>query len=191
MSGAPRFAVGLEGGYQDLTSAASSAKAVFGGSSGSAAFGFWARYSFGGSLFVSAGTRVFQKEGQRVFVAGGQGQVFGLGHPLRVRLIPIYAVVGYRLSTKAGIVPYLALGGGLTSFREESTVGGVTDAASRSQASGHLAAGVEYRRGSVLAGLEGMWSTVPDSIGVGGVSQVYGETDLGGFSVALRLGFAR
>ena len=30
---------------------------------------------------------------------------------------------------------------------------------------------------------EGAYSSVPDSIGVGGVSKVYGEKDLGGFSV--------
>ena len=40
--------------------------------------------------------------------------------------------------------------------------------------------------GSYLAlrfAVEGQWSTVPDAIGVGGVSKVYGESNVGGFTI--------
>ncbi|PYQ19164.1 MAG: hypothetical protein DMF81_22745 [Acidobacteria bacterium] len=48
--------------------------------------------------------------------------------------------------------------------------------------SGHFIAGVEWGRGVLRVGAEAMYTTVPNSIGVGGVSKIYGETDLGGFT---------
>ncbi len=41
--------------------------------------------------------------------------------------------------------------------------------------------GLEYGRGHFRFAIEGIYSSVPDSIGVGGVSKIYGEDDLGGF----------
>ena len=34
-----------------------------------------------------------------------------------------------------------------------------------------------------------MWTTVPDSLGVGGVSQIYGETNVGGLSIVGKVVF--
>ena len=44
----------------------------------------------------------------------------------------------------------------------------------------YVAAGVEVGRGHLRFGAEVGFSSVPDAIGVGGVSKVYGEDDLGG-----------
>jgi opacity protein-like surface antigen len=185
------WAVSLDGGYRTLSSASRSAEAVFDGSTGGATFGGSVRFGLGRSFFVGAAGRVFRKDGERVFVANATSPVFRLGHPLEVRLVPIYGLVGYRLPTAGILVPYAGVGAGVTLFRERSTVAGETDEASQSKASAHLFAGLDVGRGAVRFGLEVGWSTVPSSIGVGGVSAVYGESNLGGFTVLGRVIFSR
>lgn len=192
LAGTPeKFALSLEGGYQGLNAASDSAKAVFAGSTGGGVFGGAVRVGVSRSLFVGAGLRVFNKDGERVFVDGPGGTVFPLGHPLSVRLLPVYGFVGWRFRPESALVPYLSAGGGVTSYREESTVGGVTESASASKASWHVALGADYAIGSLGLGVEARWSGIPSVIGLGGVSKVYGETGLGGFSVVGRLSFRR
>jgi hypothetical protein len=50
-----------------------------------------------------------------------------------------------------------------------------------------LAVGADYGRGNVRFGLEANYSLVPNTIGLGGVSAIYGETDVGGFSILGRI----
>ncbi len=183
------FALDLAGGWQDLTSAKESAKAVFDGSSGGATFGGGLRYSFGSGLFIGGFVRYFKKDGERVFVSSATGEVFPLGHPLSVKLVPIQGTAGWRFGN-GSLVPYLGGGAGFTSFTEESTVGGVSESASETKFSAHALGGVEFGSGSFRVAAEAMWTIIPDSIGVGGVSQVYGETDLGGLSVVGKVVFA-
>ena len=187
---AGELAIAAEGGYLALSSAKKSAQAVFDGSSGGGTFGGSVRFAIDKGFFIAAGARHFSKEGQRVAVVDPTGPVFPLGHPLKVRLVPVYGQIGYRFRHGRTLVPYLALGAGSTSFREESTVGGVTTEESQSKTSEHVAGGVEYGRGGLRVGVELMFSTVPDTIGVGGVSKVYGETNLGGLSVVGRIAYA-
>ena len=49
--------------------------------------------------------------------------------------------------------------------------------------------GADYGRGAVRFGLEANYSFVPNTIGLGGVSAVYGEKDVGGFAILGRLVF--
>lgn len=183
------FAIGLEGGYYDMTNARNSAKAIFGGSAGGGAFGGIVRTGLGRSLFVGVGARMFQRTGERAFAADKDSPPFRLGHPLKVRVLPVYAMVGYRLSPDASFSPYLGLGVGITSYREESTVAGEVTSESKSKPSFHGALGAEYGRGTVRFGIEGMYTTVPNVIGQAGISKVYEEDDVGGFSVVGRIVF--
>jgi opacity protein-like surface antigen len=176
-------------GWQDLTSASDSAKAVFDGSSSGASFGGGIRYDFGFGLSVGGFVRYFKKDGERVFVASPGGEVFRLGHPLSLRLIPVHGALDWRFG-RGSLRPYLGAGAGFTSFREESTVGGVTESASETKFSAHALGGVELGSGSLRVAAEAMWTTVPDSLGVGGVSRVYGETDVGGLSLVGKVVFA-
>jgi len=75
----------------------------------------------------------------------------------------------------------------VTSYREESTVGGITETLTQSKFSGQVALGADYGRGPVRFGLEANYSTVPNTIGLGGVSKVYGESDVGGFAIVARV----
>jgi Outer membrane protein beta-barrel domain len=187
---AGELAIAAEGGYFDLSSAKKSAQAVFDGSSGGGTFGGSVRYALDNGFFIAAGARTFNKEGQRVAVVDAAGPVFPLGHPLKLRLVPVYGQIGYRFRHGQTVVPYLAVGGGSVSFREESTVGGITTTETQSKSSIHGAGGVEYGRGGLRVGVEVMLSSVPDTIGVGGVSKVYGETNVGGLSVVGRIAYA-
>ncbi len=188
---AERWAVSFEGGYQGLSSASNSAKAVFDGSTGGVTYGGSLRFGVSRHLFVGAGLRTFSKDGERVYVADATSPVFKLGHPLKVKLRPFYGFVGYRFRPDASFVPYLAAGAGSTSYTEESTIGGLSESESQSKFSWHVMAGADYAMGSIGLGVEARWSSMRDLIGLGGVSQVYGENDLGGFTVVGRLSFRR
>lgn len=188
---AERFAVSFEGGFQSLSKASKSAKAVFDGSTGGITYGGSLRLGVSRNLFVGAGLRTFSKDGERVFVADASSPVFKLGHPLKVKLRPFYGFVGYRFRPDASLVPYLAGGVGTTSYTEESTIGGLSESESQSKFSWHVMAGADYARGSFGLGVEARWSSMSNLIGLGGVSKVYGETDLGGFTVVGRLSFRR
>lgn len=179
----------VEGGYFQMTGAKDSAKAVFDGSSGGFIFGAAIRAGIGRSFDLALGGRYFSKEGQRVFVAEPGGEVFPLGHPLKIRTLPFALTGAWRILPDSGVVPYLGAGLGLTSFKEESTVGGLTESQSSTKFSIHVLGGVEAGRGSVRFGLEARWFTAPDSAGVSGVSAVYGEKDVGGLSVSAKLIF--
>jgi hypothetical protein len=189
---AGEFGISVEGGYFDLTSAAKSAEAVFDGSSGGFTGGGSLRYAFGRGFFVSAGARYFKATGERVFVADASAPVFRLGHPLELRLIPAYGLLGYRFERVTGmpLVPYLALGAGAYFYREESEVGGIPEGVlDQTKGAYYGVLGLEYGRGALRFGVEFTYSVVPDSAGLGGVSEVYGEDDIGGFTVVGKLTF--
>jgi hypothetical protein len=171
------FGINGQAGYFSMA-AADSAKAVFGSSGGFMAGGGLS-YTFG-SFYVEGGARYFAKEGERVFVATAGDTPFPLGHPLKVRLVPIYLTVGYRYG-KGMFIPYVGVGGGMTSYDEETTVAGAITKISESKAGAHGLLGLEYGRGKLRFAAELILSTVPDAIGIAGVSNVYGEDDLGGF----------
>jgi hypothetical protein len=181
------ISLALDGGYFVMSNARKSAKAVFGGSGGGLTGGAALTLGLGRSFFVGAGARYFQKTGERVFIKDANGPVFRLGHPLKVRTIPVYGLLGFRFSPDKTLVPYVTGGAGITSYREESTVGGITETNSQSKFSGMLAVGADYGRGPVRFGAELNYSLVPSTIGLGGVSAIYGEKDVGGFAIVGRI----
>lgn len=186
---AAQTSVSLDAGYQDLTNAGRSAQAVF-ESSGGPTFGASVRFGLGRNAFAGATGRFFRKEGERAFVADPSSEVFRLGHPLTVRIVPAYATFGWRFSPDASFVPYAGLGAGVAFYRETSTVAGIDeDPVSRTKPSGLAFAGVEYGRGGVRFGLEGSYSLVPKTLEAGGVAEVYDEDDVGGFAVVGRVVF--
>jgi hypothetical protein len=186
-AGAGEVFLTLDGGWHLLT-ASKSAKAIFGDSGGPTA-GFAGQFGLGESFFVRAGARFFQREGERAFVSGPDAAPFRLGHPLTLRIIPAYGLVGFRFLQGGSVRPYLGVGGGVTSYKEESDVAGEIFTSSATKASGHAVAGLDYGRGAFRFGGEVMYSTAPNAIGIGGVSQVYGEDDIGGITAVVRLSF--
>jgi hypothetical protein len=187
---AQRFGVELEGGYFDLTGAQKSARAVFDGAAGGATFGGALRFVHGKGFYAAGGARTWSKDGERVFVANASGPVQRLGFPLRLRLVPVTGTVGYRFRRSRAFVPYVGLGGGVTLFREESEVAGDVQTESRSVGTFLAEGGLEYGKGSVRFGVEGQYSTAGNAVGVGGISKVYDESDVGGWTVLGKLVYA-
>jgi hypothetical protein len=185
------LALNGEAGYYSLSSASKSADAVF-GSAGGATYGGSLTYAFENGFYLEGGARYFSKTGQRVFVASPSGPVFPLGFPLTMRLVPIFLNIGYRFGGRGPIVPYLAVGGSVTLFHEESTVAGEVSSQDSTKGGGQVLAGLEFGKGHLRLAGEAAYAFVPNTVGIGGVSKVYGEKDLGGFSVVgkLILGFS-
>jgi len=165
------------------------------GSSGGVTFGGEVGFIFGDHLSLSVGAHLFNKDGQRVFVAEPGGTVFPLGHPLKLRLVPVRATLAWRFFEKraAGIVftPYVGAGGGLTSYHEESTIAGETRVFDVKKAGGHALAGVELGGSNLRFAIEAGYSTAPNALGDSpdGVSRVYNEKDIGGFTLLGKIVF--
>jgi opacity protein-like surface antigen len=177
-----------EGGYFELSSAEQAARAVF-GSKGGPLFGLAVSFAARGSgPFARVGARRWSRSGERAFAADVTSPVFRLGHPLEVRITPVYALVGWRLAL-GSVTPYLGAGAGVTGYREESTVAEITTEESRRKAAYHLAAGAELFRGPLRLGVELGWSSVPGALGTGGISERFGQTNAGGLSVVGRVVF--
>ena len=180
---AGEFGLSLEGGYFDLSNASKSAKAIFGNTTGGATGGGSLRYVFLRSLFVGAGAHYFERTGERVFVADANATPFRLGHPLTLREVPVYGMVGWRFRPDARLVPYIGVGAGKASIHEKSVVGGIEESRKQSKATYLAVGGAEWGRGILRVGAELMLSSIPNSIGVGGVSKIYNEKNLGGVSI--------
>src|SRR5688572_19912725 len=189
-AGAGEFFFTVDGGWHQFTSASKSAEAVFAGAGGPTG-GAALQYGLGESFFIRAGARYFQREGERVFVAAPDAEVFELGHPLRLRIIPAYGLIGYRFLQGGSFRPYLGIGGGITKYDEESDVAGEIFSSTATKPSGQAVLGLDYGLGTVRFGGEVMYALVPDTIGFGGVSQVYGEDDIGGLTAVIRISFVR
>ena len=182
---AGELAIEVHAGYFEMA-AENSASALF-DSRGGGTFGGAVRYTFWRGAFVSAGARTFSREGERVFVAAPNAAVQKLGFPLKVSLTPVFLTVGYRFRDGKLIVPYAGIGGSVTSYKEESEVAGEAFDDDRSKAGFLGLAGVEVGRGTFRVGAEAGYTTVPDAVGLAGVSKVYGENDLGGWHAVGKL----
>ena len=143
-----------------------------------------------GSYFVDVSARWFARDGERVFVRNGQ--VFPLGIDTSVTMTPLDVTVGYRLRPFGRLRPYL--GGGYTRLRYEETAdfAGSGEDVSESFNGFHVVGGGEWRFGRLVGvATEVAWTRVANAIGDGGVSQAFGEDDLGGTSVRLKLVIGR
>lgn len=163
-------------------SAQDSATALF-GSSGGITLGGAVRYTAWRGAFVSAGLRSFSRDGERVFLLSPAGAIQKLGFPVSVELRPFLLSAGYRFRHGQLVVPYASIGAAITSYSETSDVAGESFDSDGSRTGFVGTAGVEVGRGMFRVGAELGYSTVSGVVGLGGVSQVYGEDDIGGFHV--------
>jgi opacity protein-like surface antigen len=168
-------------GYFSMA-AKQTANALF-DSSGGVTFGGGARFALDNGLFVAAAWRAFSKDGERVFVTGPGAPVAKLGFPLAAKVNPFSFCAGYRLRHGHLIVPYAGIGLTVVSYNADSEVAGQPYPDSRTKAGFQVLGGVELGRGLVRGAAEVVWSTVPDAVGIAGVSHAYHENNLGGFTV--------
>jgi hypothetical protein len=138
-----------------------------------------------GRLFVEASVERFEKTGQRVFIANGR--VFNLGISDTVRIIPVAATVGYRHDS-GHMVSYVGAGAGECFYQERSGFADPSENLSERFASYHALAGVEFgSRTWLRTALEVQFTSVPGALGSSGASAEFGEHNLGGVQVRLKI----
>ncbi len=181
----PRFGIrGYgEGAYTWFT-AADSFKAIL-DRSGGLFYGGGAQVYFG-PIYVDVGVSRFEKTGERAFVF--EGDVVRVGIPDRITMTPLVVTAGYRFPAKARSVPYLGGGVGSLKFEETSDFADPDENVSERFTSYHAVGGVEYAatRWLFVSG-EVRYASVPDALGAPGIAADFDESDLGGFSVAVKV----
>jgi hypothetical protein len=145
-----------------------------------------------GGLFVDLGAWRFHAEGERAFVF--QDEVIRLGIPVDVKVTPIEISAGwqFRVRRLPELTPYVA--GGLTSMRyqETSDFSAAGEDVDETFGGYHVLGGARYTitRWLGIAG-EASWTTVPDAIGMAGVSEAFNESDLGGATFRFKITIGR
>jgi len=142
-------------------------------------------------LFVEIGAERASLDGERVFVDGST--VERLGIPVEITVAPLDVMAGWRFGSGRGrLTPYAAAG--LTSIGySESSDFADNDENVDERASGVvLAAGVEVRlRRLIHLRGEMRFRQAGGVLGDQGVSQEYGEKNLGGFGAAFKVVLGR
>lgn len=143
------------------------------------------------NLFVTIGVTHFQKTGQRAFAYNGQA--FRLGVADDVSITPVTLNVGYRFAApRRRLTPYVAGGGGAVFYRETSDAATSDENVSKTGGAFEALGGVEYAVARTLAiAVEGQYQFIPNILGKTGVSQAFGEKNLGGASVRVKILFGR
>ena len=145
-------------------------------------------------LFVQVDVSRFEETGQRVFVI--DREVFPLGIPLTIGLTPVELSAGYRFNPVRrvrgrSVASRLAVfgGGGVGSVGYKETDD--SDTYSERFTAYHVMGGADVTVWRMIqVGAEARYRVVPDSLGVGGVSNEFNETDLGGTTFRVRFGIA-
>ena len=127
-----------------------------------------------------------------VFIHGGE--VFRLGIPATVTVLPIEVSAGYRFDTGRRLVPYGGGGVGWHRYEETSSFALADEDVSQTTIGYHVLGGVEFRlsRWLAVAG-EAQWTRVSDALGQDprGVAATFGESDLGGGAGRVKLVIGR
>ena len=140
-------------------------------------------------LFARVAATRARKTGSRVFVSGSE--VFPLGIPLTMTMTPIEAGGGWRFASKTGsrFTPYAGAAFLSMGYTETSDFAGAGENTSERFSGQDLFGGVDIGIVKwVSASAEVQYRRVPNAIGAGGVSQDFGEDDLGGFTLRVTFG---
>ncbi len=142
-------------------------------------------------LFVELGVERSSLDGERVFI-GPNDEVFRLGIPLKITMTPIDVVAGWRSTPVARSSAYAAAGISFLKYEETSDFAGADENVSEQYKGLVVLGGIEYSamrfvhiRGEVR------YRRFGDTLGAGGVSAVFEETDLGSFGAALKIAVGR
>jgi opacity protein-like surface antigen len=185
--------IGGYGMFGNITFTAKDSFDAITGTSSAPIYGGGARVGLPlGGLFFDVGAWRYHDDGERVFPFGDQ--IFKLGIPVRITIVPVELSGGwqFRFRKMPKFIPYAA--GGLTSmsYKEESDFATDAENVDERYTGYHLLGGAEYKvmKWLGVAG-EVTWTTVPDAIGKDGVSEAFGETDLGGTTFRFKITVGR
>ncbi len=116
------------------------------------------------------------------------GRVFPLGIPLRVAVTPFEVAGGVRFKLAPRITPYAAAGVGRYAYSETSDFADSDDDVSTSHAGFVVFGGAELRVHPWIAvAVDAELTRISGVLGNDGVSKAFGETNLGGTSVRVKV----
>ena len=137
-------------------------------------------------FFARVDAERFRRTGERAFDLNGQ--VFRLGLPLTVTIVPVTVTAGYRAFVARRVAWYAGAGGGSWSYTETAPS---SDAGENTKlrASGYVVlGGVELRLHRWIGvGFDAQYAGVPNALGKGGLSADFNEKDLGGATARFRV----
>jgi hypothetical protein len=166
-------------------SAVDSFRAVFGDETGTV-YGGGGGIVFRDRWFFHVGAEKLRKTGERVFVF--DGQVFPLGLDTTLTVTPVLATAGYRFGPWSIVRLYAGGGVGSYAYRETSKLAGAGEDVNDRFVGYHVVGGAEFRIWRWFSNaFEVQYARVPDALGDNGVSREFGESDLGGTTVRLRV----
>jgi hypothetical protein len=154
------------------------------GQPGGGFFGGGAEVRVGNGFFLNGSVERFTKTGQGVFVVNGE--VFKLGTPDTITMIPIALTAGWRFAHEH-VTPYAGAGAGRVFYKEALAFGDADEDVDTRSNSYHLLGGVEIRNGWVATAFEFQYSRVPNALGTAGASAAFGESNLGGLGGRIRV----
>jgi opacity protein-like surface antigen len=179
----------FDAGWRTMSNSPDTEKAIFGPSSGIGA-GVGVTYDRGSRWRFGVDVRRINRDGERAFAVDRTSEAFRLGHPLTLNLTESLASVTFRFGKLGPVSPYLGVGGGLVSWKESSDIAGLVEKADGTDGLFEARAGIERQQGPIRLAIEGGITLAPNTIGLGGISKVYEETDLGGLFLVFKLGFS-
>ena len=149
-------------------------------------FGGGLQVAFQQGLFVEVSVSRFSKTGQRAFVLNSQA--FPLGIPLTATITPFEVAGGYRLRVAPRILPYIGAGVSHYAYSETSDFADTGENVDTGGTGFLVFGGLEFRAHRwVGIAVDAAYTQVKDVIGGGGISQVFGEDNLGGTAVRVRV----
>ena len=184
------FAVMFDSGLRTMSNSNETEKAIFSTKNGIGA-GLGISVDRGQRWRFSIEGRHIRREGERAFAVDRTSPAFRLGHPLTFTMTPAVATAAFRFGKLAGLSPYVSVGGGLMSWKEQSDIAGLIEKSDGRSGLFEAKVGFERDQGWIRLGVEAGMTWVPGAIGVGGISKVYEEKDPGGLFVVGKIGFSR
>ena len=182
------FGVTADGSFRTMSNSPDTEKAIF-DTKGAFSGGFGLTWDLNDRWRFGIEGRQVSRDGERAFALDAASPAFRLGHPLKFKMTQVLATGTFSFGKLGPVTPYVTVGAGQVSWKETSTIAGLTESASGSSALFEARVGFERRLGRVRIGLEGGMALAPGAVGAGGISQVYGEKDIGGLFGGLRLSF--
>ena len=152
---------------------------------GGVVYGGGAEYHTAGGGFIQIAAEQLKETGERVFVSNGN--VFKLGIPDTITVIPLTVTAGYR-SQRNGIAPYLGGGIGRYFFREESEFADPSENVKEQYTGYHVLGGIETSGSWFGAAFEVEYSHVPKAF-TGGTAAAFDEHNLGAVRVRVKVLF--
>jgi hypothetical protein len=175
--------LGVRAGLFESTGAADTWDALYGGDT-MTQLGAQAELRFERGWFLALAADRGEVDGELVGVGPGGGLV-PTGEPTTLTLTPIHLTIGGVARPGSPWQVYYGGGPSLLLWEDDNAVfpddgsdGGL-----------HAVLGLRRSFTRAEAAAEARWSTFPDSLGEGGVSELLGESDWGGLSLHLVVGF--